>query len=168
MTEQASAPVNKARANFPAPMVTSPAPASAGMLPPPEISAAISSGTAAKTMVSAVAMTNFVTTTEDRRTGVASRWTMLPSSISAPSTLVPMIRAVSGISTEKPNVPRTCDGQGRRGGREARSATVSRIRIAAGSANSSARLRLSVARSVMHATVGLNRPDMCAPQLATR
>ena len=93
---------------------------------------------------------------------------MLPSSISAPSTLVPMISAVSGISTEKPNVPRTCDGQGRIGGREARSATVSRIRITAGSANSSARFRLTVARRVIHATVGLNKPDMCAPQLATR
>jgi hypothetical protein len=160
-------------------MVTRPAPGEslAGMLPPPEIRAAISSGTAAKTMVSPVAMTNFVTTTEDRRTGVASRWMMLPSSISAPSTLVPMISAVSGISTEKPNVPRTCDGQGRIGGREARSATVSRIRIAAGSANSSARLRLSVARSVIQATVGLNKAGMCAPsallvssalQLATR
>ena len=148
-------------------MVTSPASDGpwAGILPPPEIRAAISSGTAAKTMVSPVAMTNFVTTTEDRRTGVASRWTMLPSSISAPSTLVPMISAVSGISTEKPNVPRTCDGQGRIGGREALSATVSKIRITAGSANSSARLRLSVARSVIHATVGLNKADMCAPQL---
>jgi hypothetical protein len=39
---------------------------------------------------------------------------MLPSSISAPSTLVPMISAVSGISTEKPNVPRTCDGHAHR------------------------------------------------------
>ena len=79
----------------------------------------MSSGMAAKIMVSPVAMTNLVTTTEDRRTGVASRWTMLPSSISAPSTLVPMISAVSGISTENPNVPRTCDGQGRIGAREA-------------------------------------------------
>ena len=123
----------------------------------------MSSGIAAKTMVSPVATRNLVTTTEDRRTGVASRWMMLPSSISAPSTLVPMISAVSGIRTENPNVPRTCDGHGRAGGCEALSASVSRIRIAAGSANSSARLRLSVARRVIHATVGLNKPDMEAP-----
>ena len=120
----------------------------------------MSSGTAAKTIVSPVAMTNLVTTTEDRRTGVASRWTMLPSSISAPSTLVPMISAVSGSSTENPNVPRTCDGQGRSGGREALRASVNKIRITAGSANSSARLRLRVARKVIHATVGLKKPDM--------
>jgi hypothetical protein len=129
-----------------------------GTLPPPEISAAISSGTAAKTTVSPVATTNFVITTADRLTGVASRWMMLPSSISAPSTLVPMISAVSGISTEKPNVPRTCDGHSRIGGCEAFSATVSRIRITAGNANNSARLRLSVARRVIDATVVLNMP----------
>ena len=120
----------------------------------------MSSGMAAKIMVSPVAMTNLVITTEDRRTGVASRWTMLPSSISAPSTLVPMISAVSGISTENPNVPRTCDGQGRIGAREAFRASVNKIRITAGIANSSARLRLRVARKVIHATVGLKRPDM--------
>src|SRR6266566_9002901 len=149
--------MNRATANVPAPMVTRPAPGPGpGMLPPPEISAAISSGTAAKSMVSAVATRNLVTMTDVRRTGVASRWTMLPSSISAPSTLVPMISAVSGISTEKPNVPRTCDGHGSIGGREAFSATVSRIRTTAGNANSSARLRLSVARRVIDATVVLN------------
>ena len=101
-----------------------------------------------------------VSTTDDRRTGVASKWMTLPSSTSAPSTLVPMISAVSGISTEKPNVPSTCDGQGRSGGRDAFSATVSRIRIAAGMANRNARLRLRVARSVIMATVGSNKPDM--------
>ena len=126
----------------------------------------MSSGTAAKIIVSPVATTNFVTITDDLRTGVASKWMMLPSSISAPSTLVPMISAVSGSSTEKPNVPSTCDGQGLDGGRETLSATVNKIRIRAGSAKSSARLRPRVARSVTPATVGLNKPDMsCAPQL---
>jgi hypothetical protein len=137
-----------------------PVPAGAGATPPPAIRAAMSSGMAAKIMVSPVAMTNLVITTEDRRTGVASRWTMLPSSISAPSTLVPMISAVSGMSTENPNVPRTCDGQGRIGAREALRASVNKIRITAGIANSSARLRLRVARKVIQATVGLKRPDM--------
>ena len=57
-------------------------------------------------------------------------------------------------------MPRTCDGQGRIGGREALRASVNKIRITAGSANSSARLRLRVARKVIHATVGLKKPDM--------
>ena len=130
------------------------------VLPPPEIRAAMSSGTAAKIMVSTVATANLVMITEERRTGVASRWMTLPSSISAPSTLDPMISAVSGSSTEKPNVPSTCDGQGRDGGRPALSATVTTIRITAGIANSSARLRPRVARVVIQATVGLNKPDM--------
>ena len=73
-------------------------------------------------MVSAVATANLVMITDERRTGVASRWMTLPSSISAPSTLDPMISAVSGSSTEKPNVPSTCEGQGRDGGRRGRSA----------------------------------------------
>jgi len=132
----------------------------ASLLPPPEIRAAMNSGTAAKMMVSTVATTNLVTITDERRTGVASRWMTLPSSISAPSTLQPMISAVSGSSTEKPNVPSTCDGQGRDGGRLALSATVTTIRITAGIANSSARLRPMVARVVIQATVGLNKPDM--------
>ena len=134
------------------------------VLPPPEIRAAMSSGTAAKTMVSPVATRNLVMITEERRTGVASRWMTLPSSISAPSTLEPMISAVKGSSTEKPNVPSTCDGQGRDGGRLALSATVTTIRITAGIANSSARLRPRVARVVIQATVGLNKPeDTTAP-----
>ena len=133
------------------------------VLPPPEIRAAMSSGIAAKMMVRPVATRNLVKITEERRTGVASRWMALPSSISAPSTLEPMISAVSGSSTEKPNVPSTCDGQGRDGGRPALSATVTTIRITAGIANSSARLRPSVARVVIQATVGLNKPDMAAP-----
>jgi hypothetical protein len=44
-------------------------------------------------MVSTVATRNLVTMTDDLRTGVASRWMMLPSLISAPSTLVPMMSA---------------------------------------------------------------------------
>ena len=62
----------------------------AALWPPPEIRAAMSSGTAAKMMVSPVATRNLVMITEERRTGVASRWMMLPSSISAPSTLEPL------------------------------------------------------------------------------
>ena len=131
-----------------------------GTVPPPAISAAMSSGIAAKTMVRPAATTNLVSTTDDRRTGVASRWITLPSSTSAPSTLVPMTSAVSGISTENPNVPSTCEGQGRCGGCEALSASVNKIRMAAGMANRNARLRLRVARSVIQATVGLNKPDM--------
>ena len=125
----------------------------------------MSSGTAAKIMVSTVATANLVMITDDRRTGVASRWMTLPSSISAPSTLDPMISAVSGSSTEKPNVPSTCEGQGRDGGWLARSATVTTIRITAGIANSSARLRPKVARVVIHATVGLNKDDTRAPSV---
>ena len=49
---------------------------------------------------------------------------MLPSSISAPSTLVPMISAVSGSTTEKPKSPRTRPGHGAPGGRAAFSASV--------------------------------------------
>ena len=48
----------------------------------------------------------------------------------------------------------------RDGGRVALSASVSTIRIAAGMANSRARLRPRVARVVIQATVGLNKPDM--------
>ena len=82
------------------------------VLPPPEIRAAMSSGTAAKMMVSTVATTNLVMITDERRTGVASRWMTLPSSISAPSTQQPKISAVRGSSTEAvvtlhPNGPPT-------------------------------------------------------------
>src|SRR6266568_6270858 len=125
---------------------------------PLAIPAARYSGIAPNRIVSAAAAVNFEMMTDSLLTGVASRWMMLPSSISAPSTLVPMISAVSGISTEKPNVPRTCDGHSCIGGCEAFSATVSRIKITAGNANNSARLRLSVARRVIHATVVLNMP----------
>ena len=47
-------------------------------------------------------------------TGVASRCMMLPSSTSAPSTLVPMISAVSGSTTENPKMPRTWRARRRR------------------------------------------------------
>ena len=66
---------------------------------------AISSGTATNAMVSSAPTQNLVAITDERRTGVASRWTMLPSSISAPSTLVPMTSAVSGRITENPKSP---------------------------------------------------------------
>src|ERR1700722_859990 len=135
------------------------------VLPPPAIRAAISSGTAAKTMVSPVATANLVMITDERRTGVASRWMTLPSSISAPSTLDPIIRAVSGSSTEKPNVPSTCEGQGRDGGWLAFRTRVTAIRMTAGSANSSARLRPRMARIVIRATVGLNKDDTRAPSV---
>jgi hypothetical protein len=85
---------------------------------------------------------------------------MLPSSISAPSTLVPMISAVSGSSTENPNVPSTCEGQGRDGGWETLSATVNKIRISAGIANRNARFRPRVERMVIQAIVGLKKPDI--------
>ena len=67
-----------------------------------------------------------------------------------------MISAVSGSRTEKPKSPRTVSGQGVPAGRDARSTRVSAMRITAGMANSTARLRPSVARAVMPATVGLS------------
>src|SRR5579883_3042539 len=169
MTAPASAPTNRPTAESVL-LTTAPGTTTGGLpgvtvtvgavLPPPDISAAMSSGTAAKIMVRTVATANFVKITDERRTGVASRWMTLPSSISAPSTLDPMISAVSGSSTENPNVTSTCDGHGREGGRLAHSAAVTAIRITAGIQNSSARLRPSVARVVIQATVGLNKPDM--------
>src|SRR5258707_12117532 len=83
---------------------------------------------------------------------------MLPSSISAPSTLVPMMSAVSGSTTEKPKTPRNSAGQT---GLLATtfSATVIRIRTSGTSMKTSARLRPSVARRVIRSTTGLSRPD---------
>jgi hypothetical protein len=71
---------------------------------------------------------------------------MLPSSISAPMTLVPMISAVSGRTTEKPNTPRNSAGQS---GllTTTLSATVMTISTSGTSRKTSARLRPSVARS---------------------
>src|SRR5258706_1113713 len=82
---------------------------------------------------------------------------MLPSSISAPSTLVPMMSAVSGSTTEKPKTPRNSAGQT---GLLATtfSATVIRIRTSGTSMKTSARLRPSVARRVIRSTTGLSRP----------
>ena len=121
--------------------------------PPVAISPASSSGTATNSMVSATATRNLLKITVDRRTGVASRCTTLPSSISAPSTLVPMISAVSGSTTARPNSPSTALGQLASAGWAAFSATVTSSRITGGSANSRARLRPMVARSVIEATV---------------
>src|SRR6266851_6095703 len=83
---------------------------------------------------------------------------MLPSSISAPSTLVPMMSAVSGSTTEKPKTPSNSAGQT---GLLATtfSATVIRIRTSGTSMKTSARLRPSVARRVIRSTTGLSRPD---------
>src|SRR5260370_30987010 len=85
---------------------------------------------------------------------------MLPSAISAPSPLPPMMSAVSGTTTVKPKSPRIRLGQSEVAGWEALSARVTRMRITAGTPNSRARLRPSVARSVIEATVPLNMPDM--------
>ncbi len=81
----------------------------------------------------------------------------LPSSISAPSTPVPTISAVSGSSTEKPKSPSTRSGHSTSapGAVDARSTRVSAMRITAGIANRNARLRPSVARTVSAAIVGL-------------
>src|SRR5260221_14686092 len=83
---------------------------------------------------------------------------MLPSSISAPRTLVSMMSAVSGNTTEKPKTPRNSAGQT---GLLATtfSATVIRIRTSGTSMKTSARLRTSVARRVIRSTTGLSRPD---------
>ena len=120
---------------------------------------AISSGTATNSMVAAVPITNLVTMTADLRTGVASRWTMLPSSISAPSTLLPITSAVSGRTTVNPKSPRIRPGHGA-AGCDALSASVTSTRIACGIARRKARLRPSAARSVIEATVRLYTRDM--------
>ena len=91
---------------------------------------------------------------------MASRWIALPSSISAPSTPVPMISARSGSSTEKPKSPRICASHEQPAGWVARTASVSAIRTTAGIANSRARLRPSVARTVIDAITGLKNADM--------
>ena len=78
---------------------------------------------------------------------------MLPSSISAPSTLVPMISAVSGSTTANPKEPRMALGQSAAAGGAILSRAGTSIRITAGRANRKARLRPMVARSVIEATV---------------
>src|SRR5258708_9046606 len=91
MTLPASAPTNSPTASL--------------VRPPVAISPASSSGTATNVAVSATATRYLLQMTTDRGTGVASRCTMLPSSASAPSTLVPMISAVSGSTTATPQTP---------------------------------------------------------------
>ncbi len=116
-TEPTRAPTNRAQASLPEFGASTPA---------------MSSGTAANSTVRPAATRNFVMITSARRTGVASRWTTLPSSISAPSTPVPMISAVNGSSTEKPKSPSTVAGHGAPTGWEARSTSVSTMRMTAG------------------------------------
>src|SRR5215472_2328359 len=126
-------------------------------LKPLAIAPATNSGIAPNMSVSSTAAMNLEITTVSRLTGVASRWTMLPSSISAPSTLVPMTSAVSGRITENPKSPRTWPGHSAPGGRAALSTTVTTIRISGGIANRSARLRPNAPRSVIEATTPLIR-----------
>src|SRR5579872_3093779 len=145
-----------ASANLPSLIVAGGLEGVGGVLPPPEMSAAISSGTAAKTMVSPVATAYFVMITDARRTGVASRCTMLPSSTSAPRTLVPISSADSGSSTVKPNTLSTWLCQSRDCRCAALSASVNTIRIRPGIANRYFRLLPSVARSVIEAMVGFS------------
>src|SRR5215472_2521024 len=96
MTDPASAPANSPSASL--------------VAPPVAISPATSSGTATNTIVSAVATAYLLAMTTGRDTGVDSRWMTLPSSISAPSTLVPMMSAVSGSTTVNPKIPSTSLG----------------------------------------------------------
>ena len=92
---------------------------------------------------------------------------MLPSSISAPSTLVPMISAVSGSTTEKPKTPRNSAGHT---GLLATtfSATVISSSTSGISVKTSARLRPSVARSVIRSTTGFSRLVMGLTGLFSR
>src|SRR5260221_12098248 len=87
---------------------------------------------------------------------------MLASSISAPSTLVQMMSAVSGRIAENPKSPRIRPGHGVPGGRAAFNATVTRIRISGGVAKTRARLRPKNARGGIEATVPLIAPIMGA------
>src|SRR5450432_1348253 len=117
------------------------------------------SGIAPNTIVRATAATNLLSTTGSRRTGVASRVMTLPSSISAPSTLVPMISAVSGSTTVYPNTPRNSGGQTGLLASSFSSAETAIISSGA-MAKMSARLRPSVARTVSRRTTPLRTPDM--------
>ena len=110
--------------------------------------------------MSTVATAYLTATTSDRLTGVASRCTMLPSSISAPRTLVPMMSAVSGSTTASPNTPSTSTGHEARSGWASFSATVTRIRTSGGMANRRARLRPIVALRVMAAMTRPWTPNM--------
>src|SRR5690348_12129362 len=131
--------------------------------PPVAISPASNSGTATNAAVSTAATTYLLQMTTDRGTGVASRWTMLPSSTSAPSTLVPMISAVSGSTTVKPKIPRTWPCQVVCAGCASLIAAVTSRRTSGVIANSSARLRPMVARTVIDMITRPWTPNMIWP-----
>src|SRR5215472_6368293 len=80
----------------------------------------------------------------------------LPSSISAPSTLVPITRAVSGSTTDSPKVPRNSAGQTGLTATSLSVTVISRSTIGT-SVKTSARFRPRVARSVIRRTTGLSR-----------
>src|SRR5215469_10997487 len=122
MTDPASAPTNSPMASL--------------VTPPVAIRPATSSGTATKAAVSTVATAYLLAITTGRGTGVASNWTMLPSSTSAPSTLVPMMSAVSGSTTENPKTPRIWLGQDGSVGCASLISSVTTTRISGGMANS--------------------------------
>src|SRR6266568_8194804 len=145
MTLPASAPMNSPTASL--------------VGPPVAISPASSSGTATNAAVSTTATAYLLQITTDRGTGVASRCTMLPSSTSAPSTLVPMISAVSGSTTVKPKTPSTWLGQEASCGCASLISTVT-SRISGGIANSRARLRPMAARSVIEVITRPWTPNM--------
>src|SRR2546421_2419438 len=154
ITEPASAPANTPNASLVAPPVA--------MRPATRI------GTAAKITVSTQATAYLAPITTVRLTGVASRCTMLPSSISAPRTLVPMMSAVSGSTTVSPNRPRMSTGHEARSGWDSFSATVTRTRTSGARANRRARLRPIVARRAMAATTRPWSPNMAGCFLSGR
>src|SRR5215472_4878703 len=138
----------------------------ARLLPAPlAIAPARYSGAAANSQVSSTATTYLLSTTDRLLTGVASRCTMLPSSISPPSTLPPTSSEVSA-TTSSPTVPRISGGQT---GLCAVfvSSTEMLIRITAGSANKRARFRLIVARSVSRMTTPFSSPSMVLTGLSS-
>src|SRR5215467_2029428 len=136
---------------------SAPASRPSASLPPKPLAmpAATNSGNAPNMTVSATAAAYLDRMTEVLLTGVASRCTMLASSISAPSTLVPMISAVSGSTTENPNAPRNSAGHT---GLAATSLSVTVISSSTRgtSRNTSARFLPSVARSVIRSTTGFS------------
>src|SRR5215471_12704609 len=145
-TDPASAPANTPSASF--------------VAPPVAMRPATSSGTAAKSMVSTTATAYLAPITTVRLTGVASRCTMLPSSTSAPRTLVPMMSAVSGSTTVSPNTPRMSAGHAACSGCDSFSAAVTSTRTSGEMAKMTARLRPIVARRVMAATTRPWIPNM--------
>src|SRR5215467_4071573 len=146
ITDPASAPTNTPSASF--------------VAPPVAMRPATSSGTAAKSTVSTTATAYLAPMTTARLTGVASRCTMLPSSISAPRTLVPMMSAVSGSTTVSPNTPRMSAGHDACSGWDSFSAAVTSTRTSGARAKMRARLRPIVARTVMAATTRPWIPNM--------